>query len=486
MKEVKIIILLACILFLTSCKNTPANSSTEHETIYSGSNSNYSEDSAIYNDIMRIKDFTHADIENVDEIDTKNSDYYANLVKQLYDLPYWKAMGTGCLAFDIQPSKTEEEVVSFIDSRSHEGFETLFDAFFWNRYSDNETIEYAKSYAYYLSEYILNTYSFDEFVRNDYRKEWLDKVCSKSDYSFDSYDLQLENADITYEKGRYSIKVGDNTWICGGETWVNDASQLYKLIHNSQRDFDLVKNDMEKDAPDWFNAWGQNRYAEIELYNNSNDSSYCIPISYGGKIFLCTEWAAVHEYVHAISCRNMSPDSQWIAEGVAEYYSLPYYNPSNSDSVMALVKGASEDDYLNNYTPEKKEYFLSHIREVKRLFEIIKEKYGDNYDDSIYCYWATGQEEIAAGDLSIRYSISDILIQSFGNYSFQNHVESNLSYNGASVTCAALIEEFGAEEVLSFLYTGGNFKSRFGCTIDAFRSKLRESGDFYDVFINSD
>ena len=93
--------------------------------------------------IQAILDYSPEGVTEPDEDDEKDIEYYVSAAQDIYGLPYWKAFGIASLALDIIPTVSEEEVVAFIDSGEHVGFESLFEGFFWDRYSDEETIEYA-------------------------------------------------------------------------------------------------------------------------------------------------------------------------------------------------------------------------------------------------------------------------------------------------------------------------------------------------------
>ncbi len=140
----------------------------------------------IRRDVSKITEYTGIEIPDSvlrrmkDVSSLRRLEEYASLVESLYELPYWKALGTAEVVFDFGPSKTEAEVVSFINGESQREFETLFEPFLRNDYSDPETIEYAKSLAYYITKYSVENHSFEEFMNGDYREEWLSQIGSSS------------------------------------------------------------------------------------------------------------------------------------------------------------------------------------------------------------------------------------------------------------------------------------------------------------------
>ncbi|MCR4616768.1 MAG: hypothetical protein K5669_01135 [Lachnospiraceae bacterium] len=77
------------------------------------------------------------------------------------------------------------------------------------------------------------------------------------------------------------------------------------------------------------------------------------------------------------------------------------------------------------------------------------------------------------------YEFSEINLLGQSAYT---ELEKRISYEGATVLVGMLIKEYGADTVLEYLHTGGNFKRRFGMTSEEFYQNVREEGIDYSVF----
>ena len=433
--------------------------------------------------IRTILDYTKTEPIEYDDSIVKDIDYYTSLMQEMYGLPYWKAYGAASLALGKNPGLADTMVVRFIDGKAPEGFESLFAGFFLDRYNDAETIQYAQAYAYHLAKYAIEKYSFADFAAGNYREEWLKEKNSKSEYKFDEIDEILEKAEVRLEKGKYVITVGADEWVCGGETWVYDAGELYNIIHNSVKTISAIRNDLETDAPVWYEG-AKGRKAVIELYD-SEDASYTKPENFGGHIFLAGSYAIAHEYIHALTVRSNLPDHAWLNEGIAERYSLRYeadaqeYHTEFSD----VIQGADMDGYLGDMSGKERAEWVEYIESVRKTYNELKASYGDKYSDRIYSYVAEGQEELKRGEVFGFKSYAEIMEYIYDTDVYMNHAENRLSYYSSCMAADILIREYGADKVLLFTYAGGNFKHEFGCTLTEFLDSLKEEDKYSRAFI---
>ncbi len=445
--------------------------------------------------IQAILNVTKTEPNEYDESIAYDVDYYTRLVQEMYGLPYWKAYGVASLVINHNPGLADAMVIRFIDGGvAPEGFESLFEGFFLDRYSDSETIQYAKAYAYYLTKYILDNYSFAEFADNNYREEWLKAKGSKSEYVYDDIDELMEEATITKDRTQYTITVGEHDWICGNETWVKDAGELYSVIHTSERDVRRLREELKADAPEWFENVASKRTVKFTLFE-AEDASFTHLSSDGVEtIFLGhNTFAATHEYVHALSYTTTDPNMAWLVEGAAVRYSMKYladlgfYDSKFED----VLNGASLDDYLAEIKAENSDEWPAYTEAVRAKYNVLKEKHGDKYVDRVYRYIAEAQTELERGEPFNGDTIADGYYEANENYVgngaltdiYKNSIESKLTYGGAYVATDLLIQKFGADKVLTYLGNGDDFEGEFGCTIQEFLDEIRKSGSYNDAFI---
>ena len=508
---ISIVLIIAIGISLTACIDNKNYNGIEGKT----GNSVNSEEEIIFEkeeesektnnpeDIQKILNYTGMPVENYDESiirdNNKDLNYYISIVRSLYDMPYWKAVGTAEVAFGIEPSKTEAEVISFIDGGSQRGFESMFAPFFWEDYNEPETIEYAKSLAYYLTEYAVDRYSYPEFLSGNFREEWLKMEGSTSAYVHDEYNLILENAKYDIEDSVHTINVDGIKWICQKASWINDAGSIYDIVYDSQRDFDAIKAEIIADAPEWYEAHKFPSDIWIEFYDDENVDDLVASYTNISRndhvkiIFVDRKTLIAHEYVHALTSRATGTDLRWLQEGVANYYSDKYRLYYCSDtSVFAefleiFTNPVDESIYREAYENERAQYIIDYINEMKKVYDDLKAKYPSNYHDGYYANISEATVEISRDEESplFDYAVSEVYEFSEINLLGQSaytELEKRISYEGATVLVGMLIKEYGADTVLEYLHTGGNFKRRFGMTSEEFYQNVREEGIDYSVF----
>ena len=435
--------------------------------------------------IQAVLDYSPEGVTEPDEDAEKDIDYYVSAAQDIYGLPYWKAFGIASLALDIIPSVSEEEVVSFIDRGEHVGFESLFEGFFWDRYSDEKTIEYAKAYAYYLTEYVLDSHSFTEFMSDNYREEWLKANGSKSDFTYETTDALLDTAKSEYDDGCYALSIGDNVWICGNESWIHDASDLYDTICYGEEHFVLVREAMEEDAPIWYENIGKKHLnVKIILYDDEK-KSYTETTRGRREIYLRDANDVPHEYVHALVLGSNLPwFDGWISEGLAVRYSLEYQADGMDvfDEFSEIFNATDIRDYLEENRPYTSVSMTEYYIDVQEKYEKLKSQYDDRYSDNLYSAVAIGQQELEDGCTLPGYAISELLGRPGSAETF-SYAANHLSYFGAAMTTDLLIKECGADKVLSFMYAAGDFATDFGFTQQEFLERIKEEGCCEDTFI---
>ncbi|SCX12001.1 hypothetical protein SAMN02910339_01695 [Lachnospiraceae bacterium YSD2013] len=490
---------LVLILFLCGCGKADSIISTETSvTISESSHISEAEETEIEEvdtqethiskeeAIQAIFDYSPEGVAEPGEDAEKGIEYYVSTAQNIYELPYWKAFGIASLALDIIPTVSEEEVVAFIDRGEQLGFESLFEGFFWDRYSDAETIEYAKAYAYYLTEHVLKSHSFTEFMSDNYREEWLKANGSKSEYVYDSIDELLDTGKSEYVDGCYAFCIGIDQWVCGKESWIHDASELYDLIHDSEGEFRIVVQDMKNDAPTWYENLGKNKKnISIVLYDDEI-RSFTDTTNKEAVIYLSGAPEAPHEYVHALVLGQGRPYIDgWISEGVAVRYSLKFMDDGLEamDGIYEVITADDIKTYLADNGWGHPDDTALYFTDVKEKYLDLKTKYGDEYTDKIYVAMAVGQQEIADKEAIPGWSLAERSGGSERTASHFSYAAMHLSYFGSAVATDLLIKEFGADKVMTFLYVTGDFNTEFGITQQEFIEKINQDGSYKDAFL---
>ncbi|MBR5896130.1 MAG: hypothetical protein IKZ39_00760 [Lachnospiraceae bacterium] len=430
-------------------------------------------------DARRIAQFTGVDPGEYEDI--RDLDYYVRYIESMYAIPHWKAVGTAELILGIEPSIPQEKVVNYLNGRAPRGFAFLFEGFFLEKYATDEIIEYAKSYAYYLTKASLEKHSFAEFMTEDYREEWFREVGCTREYDYDEYDRMIENGEHKRVDGITTVQVGRHTWQYGAEPWVENASELYEVIYDGMKSFDAMEEAVKADAPAFFDNNSKDKSVFIELVDN-DVVSVTSTINYEKNITLGFAWAAPHEYVHTLTKRGNGggPDIKWIGEGVADYYAAKYKNGEGviNHAFTEYLKGNETEGFWGDMESSEKKRREALYEECKEIFNAYKEKYGAKYSDDLYAFLAVGEKEIEIGEAVICASVFDSYITADRKLKDDFNLEKKVSYLGACVLVRELIKDFGAEKVLSFLYKSTFFEDEFGMTSEEYFEMVRERGGY--------
>ena len=485
-------VLLAVLMILGLCacekpvQNVPSVASeiTESTTGVSVSVSEVSEETDEYaglsEDARMIAEFTGVVPEEFEDI--RDIDYYTAYVESMYDIPHWKAFGTAAMICGYEPTKTQEKVVNYLNGRAPRGFDYLFEAFFNKKYASEDVIECAKSYACYLTKATLENHSYAEYLQNDYREEWYKAVGCTREYDYDEYDRLIENGKSTpKDENVIEFKVGKHMWVYGGETWVNNAQELYKLIHDGQESFDVMEEAVKADAPHFFETYDKYSYAIVQLVDDDN-WSLTRKTNYGGWITLSFSSAAPHEYVHALTVRASSngADVRWVCEGIADYYSNKYNKGTGNGSAYwtSFLKGDVPEDFWEGEDPAWRERMEPLMIECRDTFNAYKEMYGDEYSEDLYAFLALAEKEIEKDVVMATYTVSGAYSADGIKRGGKTTIDTVISYPGACVLAKEMIKDFGAEKVLTYLYVGGDFKLEFGMTSMEYFEMVRERGGY--------
>ena len=429
--------------------------------------------------VRTIQDFTQVEVGEYDETLVKDLDYHTNLVADMYDLPYWKAFGTAAVIVGYEPKKTQMQVVKYLNEGAPKGFAFLFQAFFDKKYATEEMIEYAKSYAYYLTKATLENHSFADYMSQDYREEWYKAVGCTAEYNYDEYDRLIENGKSHRRANDTEYAVGKHKWIYGSEDWIKDAQELYETIYDCYKSFDYMEELIKADAPTFFDTYAKDIYVVVELVDD-DETSCMVNTGYGGWIKLSDAVPAPHEYVHVFTVHGTGADYYWMSEGVAERYSLYYTRRKGGPNTLMVqfMKGDNPEGFWEGYEPSARQEIEPLMVECRETFNSYKEMYGDEYMESLYAYLAMGEKEIETGKNLFNKSVLDSRA-ALGNIGGNRIALSDyLSYASATVLVNEMIKDFGADKVLTYLYVGGDFKSNFGMTSAEYLDKVRERGGY--------
>ncbi|MBO4376435.1 MAG: hypothetical protein J5811_03965 [Lachnospiraceae bacterium] len=428
-------------------------------------------------DARKIVDFTG--VEPGEYEDIRDLNYYTEYVDSMYDIPYWKASGTAAMICGYEPAKTQEQVVAYLNSRAPKGFVLLFEAFFNKKYATDEIVEYAQSYAYYLTKATLEKHSFAEFMTEDYRGEWFKSVGCTREYEYDEYDRLIENGKSYRKEGITEFKVGKHMWVYGGENWVRSAQELYDVIHDGYKGFDYMEELVKADAPAFFETYAKDRYAVVELADK--EWSYTKVTDYGGWITLAWALHAPHEYMHALTLRAGGPDVMWMGEGVAESYSFMNLKGEgylNAFDYIEFMKGNVSEDFWKDSELSDRQRVEPLLVECREAFNSYKEMFGDDYTENLYTYLAMGEKEIETKESLFGFGVTDAYEITRIPGGGKDTVADELSYPGATVLVKEMIKDFGADKVLTYLYVGGDFEKAFGMTSAEYLEKVRVRGSY--------
>lgn len=387
-----------------------------------------------------------------------SAEFEDRLILKVTDLPYWKRVGLKEYIYGYEPSFSETEVIEYIASAETSYFGSMFSLYFFEDFSDKMTCKMAKDYAYYVTKYALERYSYEKFDQRDYREEWMTEAGIDYALRCDDIDFLIQKSEVSKAKGHYIIACGANTWEIGDVEWLKTADQVYEMLYKSEEaiiDFSkaVAAESNEYDEKDFRKsvriiASGENRSSEALNY----------------QIVLTQPSSFLHEYVHCVL--NYSASEAWLIEGIAERYALLYecsFYEWDEYYQRVFDNGILTED-------EEKEYeengFLEYVKSSIANYQKIRTQFG-NDTNQIYCMKiAMGISDLMYFGTEIAKNVAVPSVQDADRIVIHNERLGNqLSYVASMIIASSIIDEFGVDRIIN---SSKSFEKDFGITSDEY------------------
>ncbi len=391
------------------------------------------------------------------------------------DLPYWKTIGLSEYESDYSPVNTEDEVKEYLGKREEKTL-PLFVLFFLEEFTDESDMQMSKDCAYYLTKYVVEKYSYNDFLTNEYRNEWLAEIGATVDYRFDDIDETIEASTAEKKGSAVHVVCGGNKWIIRDVEWLKTADEVYSVLYETE---DGIRKLCKRIA------------AESEIYDEESfrkdvtitaTDKTKMSNAFYGTIELGDPVHFLHEYVHCTL--SYSNEEMWIIDGVAEYYSMDYQN-NYMDRHNRWGKGSQkwyEEGVIDEAAMAEIEQdgTLEYVMTAMEYYKRLREKDKDN-NRQFYCYkYANGLSDLTYFGTEILDNSNGVIglrnaYDTFYNTQVVDKLANNLTYEGAMVAVADLIAKYGVDSLIS---SSGSFEEDFGMTSDEYIQNYVDSKEY--------
>ena len=334
---------------------------------------------------------------------------------------------------------------------------TLFQGYFNASFASDEVIDIANMTAVSLGKYIIDNYSFDDFLNaslTDYRCEWLSQngINTSFDVPFDlswlsgavysqkllQYPLVIETKNRVYYLDSFHAERNSATFdhpraviehLSNGNAGVNKV-------------LEYIKSNATKNTSDTIQ---KNAEAKIEYYISSDEIGTEADVN-NKKVYLKDPSEFVHETAHILTLNNNRVDGAWLAEGIAEYLSRE-------------ISGVTSDvDYRMYHS-----FVASDVTvDLKSFVEDVKTQYkssGGSFDSFDVFEFYLLEQSIAYVTLTkpeykhkIKFPYATTSVKDL-RYSSSGDKGNNLTYPESYLFVKYLINEYGLNNVLNCCLT---------------------------------
>lgn len=401
---------------------------------------------------------------NFTEREIADDNFNEIFIDKCTDLSYWKIVGLSEYAFDYTPVNTEDEVKEYLDKREEKTL-PLFALFFFEEFTEESDLQMSRDCAYYLTKYALEKYSYNDFLENEYRSEWLAGLGSTADFRFDEIDEVVEASTAEKKGPIVYVTCAGNTWKISEVEWIKTADDVYCILHETEDGIRKLCKRIASES-DIYDEESFRKDVTV-ITTDKHEHSF----TKGGVIELGNPFHFIHEYVHCTLSYNL--EETWLVDGLAVYYSNDYendyvYNHDKWDDVKHKWfdegimddenKAIIEQDGTMEYEETKREYYLK-----------LREKDKDQ-NNQYFCFeYANGLADLTYFGTEM-YENSEQRLSISETYDLLSHgtadrLGNDLTYFASMVVTADIIAKYGVDSIIS---SSGSFEEDFGMTSDEY------------------
>lgn len=334
---------------------------------------------------------------------------------------------------------------------------TLFQGYFNASFASDEVIDIADMTAVGLGKYIIDNYSFDDFLNaslTDYRCEWLSQ--NGINTSFDvPFDLSwLSGAVYSQKLLQYPLVIETKNRVYYLDSFHSERSSatfdhpraVIEHLSNGNAGVNKVLEHINSNATkNTSDTILKNADAKIEYYISSDEIGTEADVN-NKKVYLKDPSEFVHETAHILTMNNNRVDGAWLAEGIAEYLSRE-------------ISGVTSDvDYRMYHS-----FVASDVTvDLKSFVEDVKTQYkssGGSLDSFDVFEFYLLEQSIAYVTLTkpeykhkIKFPYATTSVKDL-RYSSSGDKGNNLTYPESYLFVKYLINEYGLNNVLNCCLT---------------------------------
>jgi len=367
----------------------------------------------------------------------------------------WKMIGASELVFGLIPE--EQMLLTYYSSNENIMTLSLFAGYFYEAFSDIDTLQMAQLTAISFTQYLISHYGTEVFLscqlNDEYRQEWLSSIGSDLQYHFD-YNLSFLDGAIYSSSESYPLIIKTehkDYYLSVMEKTLDSPEKIMEMFSNFGVGMESVLSSIETNSIQY--------YAQITSAWNSNVISYYfnedLPTSYADtfhrSIYLQSPMSIIHETIHMLIPIEVGNPQIWQYEGISTFFSFfgnqnscdlePYYLYLTLDSQLL-----SGDDKV--FLEELQNYYL---QQEPMPFTL------DDFNYQVF-YEAMAVVPIVNPDINITepkialYSISMWRYELFHSI-IANDQGNDLTYPQAYLFTEYMIETYGLDTFLSYCLT---------------------------------
>lgn len=449
-------------------ENTICDSQEETEKIFSTLERDYNELKKRFNLSTKIKvyvisdDYTLGDAHGA-YIDGKvlcNLDIIENREYQTYFTgaylgvtESWKQYGAREYVFG-EIENNADGLISYFNNADNLLILSLFEAYFNDNFSDEETIKIGKETAKMFANWLIETHGQKAFIESgleDYRQEWLTSI--GIDGSFDlPYDVSwLDNAEYSQKLLQYPlvIKTENRIYYLDSFSAKRESAAFgtpEAVLKHLSIGYSEIKGILEyvKNSTDNSEAYQfmQNKFdGNIEYYISDREIGTEANVD-ESKIYLLDPSEYVHETVHILTLQENIRSGAYLAEGVAEYFSREICDePSDIDYRMyRSFTDETVSGILSSFVEDVKTRYISIGGDFTSFenfeFHLLEKAIG----------YVTLNNPNYKKDIRFPYATTSIENMRSPAMAYEGN---DLTYPEAYLFIGYLIDEYGLEKVLN-------------------------------------
>lgn len=391
--------------------------------------------------------------------DVTDGVYREGLVSATLDITEpWIAYGTYAWLFlEKTDDETMDDLAAYYTKEENLPALSLFAGYFNFTLAGRQSVRYAKQTAAAFASYLIEQYGTDALlsagVSEEYRQAWLESIGVQNAYSAPCDISYLDGAQYS-STGRFPlVAIKDaHVFSFAFPQGIDSPLLVMQFLADYNAHIEQILSRIQADAPITYETVLANWNESLQIQITDLSNIYFAP---DGYVYCDSSALAVRGTLENI-LKSELPEKLWLSQGLV--FALPVITElKTGEWYPSFITDASAlDDDIGTYLAAVQEYYLAHA-----AYPESEETFSD----------AAFFEAIAAvALLHPEYDLSTFAMGSWSVAAYR-HGENAIDLypgKGNQLTCLQayqltcyLIDEFGMETVLGYLYGEGSYEDAF-------------------------